>query len=162
MQRSILESEQGKARRRATDVVHVRCKNVAQMAFVKDNDVVQALPPDRTEHALDVGVLPRAAWCRGDLRDAHRRDPLTEDRTIRGVAVAQRKVGSSLPRESFNDLLRKPRCRGMLCNIEPHDLSAASPMAIQNKSALPIRRAAVDEICRRLRNRVIVMFLLAL
>ena len=29
------------------------------MAFVKDDDVVQALPPDRADHALDVNVLPR-------------------------------------------------------------------------------------------------------
>ena len=29
------------------------------MAFVKDDDVVQALPPDRADHALDVSVLPR-------------------------------------------------------------------------------------------------------
>jgi hypothetical protein len=29
------------------------------MAFVKDNDVVQALPSDRPDHAFDVSVLPR-------------------------------------------------------------------------------------------------------
>ena len=40
-------------------IVHVRWKDVAQMAFVKDDDVVQALPPDRAYHALDVRVLPR-------------------------------------------------------------------------------------------------------
>ena len=40
-------------------IIHVRCKNVAQMAFVEDDDLIQALPPDRTDHALDVSVLPR-------------------------------------------------------------------------------------------------------
>ena len=40
-------------------VVHVRCKDVAQMAFVEDDELIQALPPDRADHALDVSVLPR-------------------------------------------------------------------------------------------------------
>ena len=61
------------------------------MAFVKDDDVVQALPPDRPDHALDVSVLPRGACCRDELSDSHRRDPLAEDRAVRGVAVAQQK-----------------------------------------------------------------------
>ena len=39
-------------------VVHVRCKDVAQMALVEDDDLIQALPPDRADHALDVSVLP--------------------------------------------------------------------------------------------------------
>ena len=64
------------------------------MAFVKDDDVVQALPPDRPDHALDVSVLPRGAWCRDDLSDSHSRDPLAKDRTVRGVAVAQQKAGA--------------------------------------------------------------------
>jgi hypothetical protein len=40
-------------------IVHVRYKNLAQMAFVEDDDLIQALPPDRADHALDVSVLPR-------------------------------------------------------------------------------------------------------
>ena len=35
-----------------------------------------------------------------------------------------RKLRSCVPRKRFNYLLRKPRCRGMLRNIEPHNLSA--------------------------------------
>ena len=59
-------------------IVHVSCKDVAQMAFVKDDDLIQALPPDRADHALDESVLPRGAWCRDDLSDSHSRLLKTE------------------------------------------------------------------------------------
>ena len=49
---------------------------------------------------------------------------LLEDRTVRGVAVAQQKAGSYVPRKRFNYLLRKPRRRGMLGDIAPHNPSA--------------------------------------
>jgi hypothetical protein len=50
------------------------------MTLVEDDDLIQALPPDRADHALDVSVLPRLAWRRDDLSDSHRIDPLAEDR----------------------------------------------------------------------------------
>jgi len=36
-----------------------KMRGAAQMALVEDDDVVQALAPDRADHTLDVGVLPR-------------------------------------------------------------------------------------------------------
>jgi len=39
-------------------VVDVRGQDAAQMAFVEDHDVIETLAADRTDHALDVGVLP--------------------------------------------------------------------------------------------------------
>src|SRR5208337_4307962 len=50
---------------RATDVfgcvviVDIRGQDAAQMALVEDNDVIQTLAADRTDHSLDVSVLPR-------------------------------------------------------------------------------------------------------
>src|SRR6202030_1394488 len=105
-------------------IVDVRGEDAAQMALVEDHDVIQTLAANRADHALDVRVLPGGACCRGHFSDSHRRDPVAEDRAVRGVAVAQQKARSCLPRERFNYLLRKPRCRGMLRNIEPHNPSA--------------------------------------
>jgi hypothetical protein len=34
-------------------------ENSAQMALVEDQDVIQTLAANRTDHALDVSVLPR-------------------------------------------------------------------------------------------------------
>ena len=39
-------------------VVDVRGEDAAQMALVEDHDVIQTLAANRTDHALDVSVLP--------------------------------------------------------------------------------------------------------
>lgn len=43
-------------------VVDVRGQDAAQMALVEDHDVIQTFAANRTDHPLDVGVLPRGAW----------------------------------------------------------------------------------------------------
>ena len=40
-------------------VVDIRGQDAAQMALVEDHDVIQTLATYRTDHTLDVGVLPR-------------------------------------------------------------------------------------------------------
>ena len=40
-------------------VIEVRGHDAAQMALVKDHDVIQTLAANRTDHALDVYILPR-------------------------------------------------------------------------------------------------------
>ncbi len=48
-----------KMRAGALVVVDVRGQYAAQMALVEDHDMIQALEANRTDHALDVSVLPR-------------------------------------------------------------------------------------------------------
>jgi hypothetical protein len=48
-----------KMRPRSVVIFDVARKDTAQMARVEDHDVVQALPTNRTDYALDVRVLPR-------------------------------------------------------------------------------------------------------
>ena len=47
-----------KMRAGALVVVDVRGQDATQMALVEDHDVIQALATNRTDHALDVSVLP--------------------------------------------------------------------------------------------------------
>jgi hypothetical protein len=71
------------------------------MALVEDHDVVEAFATDRTDHALDVRVLPGRAWRRDDFRDPHGLDPAAEVPAIRGIAIAQqiaRAVSTGTPR----------------------------------------------------------------
>ena len=49
---------------------------------------------------------------------------LLEDRTVRGVAGRAAESWELCPRKRFNYLLRKPRRRGMLGDIAPHNPSA--------------------------------------
>jgi len=39
-------------------VIDVGGEDAAEMALIEDDDVVQALPSDRADGSLDVGVLP--------------------------------------------------------------------------------------------------------
>ena len=48
-----------KMRAGALVVVDVRGQDAAQMALVEDHEVVETFATDRTDHALDVSVLPR-------------------------------------------------------------------------------------------------------
>lgn len=84
--RAILVERQMRAG--ALVIVDTRGQDAAQMALVEDHDGIQALATNRTDHALDVSVMPRRAWCRDDLSDSHRRYPLAENRAVGGVAVA--------------------------------------------------------------------------
>ena len=40
-------------------VVDVRRQDAAQMTLVKDHEVIETLAPYRTDHSLDVSILPR-------------------------------------------------------------------------------------------------------
>jgi hypothetical protein len=48
-----------KMRPRSVVIFDVVRKDTTQMALAEDHDVVQALATNRTDHALDVRVLPR-------------------------------------------------------------------------------------------------------
>ena len=48
-----------KMRAAAVIVIEVRGHEAAQMALIKDHYVIQTLAANRTDHALDVCVLPR-------------------------------------------------------------------------------------------------------
>jgi len=39
-------------------VIDIRGQDAAQMVLVEDHEVVETFAPDRTDHSLDVGILP--------------------------------------------------------------------------------------------------------
>ncbi len=40
-------------------IVEVGRQDPSQVTRVQDNDMIEAFPPDRSDDALDIGVLPR-------------------------------------------------------------------------------------------------------
>ena len=66
------------------------------MALVEDHDVVETFATDRTDHALDVRVLPGRSRRRDHFRDVHRFDPVAEIRAIRRIAIAHQIARSGL------------------------------------------------------------------
>ena len=97
------------------------------MHLAQDNDVVQALTPDRSDQPLGKPILPGRGWCGGLVPNAHGAQPACDDRTIDPVSVADHVARSFIPRECLRDLARN-RFRGrMWCDVDPDQLSAIQP-----------------------------------
>ena len=89
------------------------------MKRVQDNDTIEAFPPDRSNDALDNGILP--SWRRRQIVDIHRLQPIAEDRPIGGVAITDQALRRGFPRKRFHKLLPEPgRCR-MGRDVEMND-----------------------------------------
>ena len=73
-------------------VGEIRAKHAAEMPVVEDDHVVQTLAANGADHALHVGILPRAERTRHDLGDAEAGDPPTLDEApaVDGVAPRPR------------------------------------------------------------------------
>ena len=56
-QRGILV--QGQVRAKPVVVLGIVAQQIAQMALIDDDQVIQAIPSDRSDQAFNVGVLPR-------------------------------------------------------------------------------------------------------
>jgi len=107
-------------RERAHVVRDVGREHSAQSGLVRDDNVIQALAPDRADDALDVGVLPRRARRRADALDVHARDG-GGDRGERAIPIMQEIAGRLVLREGVPKLLGGPGRRGMLGDRHMHD-----------------------------------------
>ena len=91
------------------------------MSFVDHEDVVEALSPDRSDHPLDVGRLPRGARSNENLLDSHAANPIREVGAIDPVAVTEQIPGCRVVGGRFHDLLGCPASRRMTCDVEVND-----------------------------------------
>ncbi len=89
------------------------------MPFAEDDQVVQALAPDRPDDSFGVGVLPGRLWGGEDLPDTDRPDDTPEFVAVGTIPIAQQVArlgavsGKGLP-----DLLGGPRGGGMGGDVE--------------------------------------------
>jgi hypothetical protein len=97
------------------------------MPLSEHNNVVKAFPSDRTDQPFGTSILPRGAWRRWSVANAHRSKSSDEDIAIGSIAIADQIVGSPFPAESFRNLICNPFCGRMRCDGEPYDLSSAVP-----------------------------------
>src|SRR6266481_309068 len=76
-------------RSRSVIVIHIRTKDTTQRRFVEHEHMVQALAPDRTNHALDVGPLPGGSRGAQHFLDTHVSHLSPEGIAEDSIAVAQ-------------------------------------------------------------------------
>src|ERR1700747_3326887 len=95
-------------RSRSVIVIQIRTKYTTERAFVEHEHVVQALPPNRTNDALDVGPLPGGARGAQHFVDTHVSHLSPEGIAEDGIAVAQQVARKLVKGERFSQLLSRP------------------------------------------------------
>ena len=108
-------------------IYQVRQQYVTEVPLSEHNNVVKAFPSDRTDQPFGVSILPRGAWRRWAVANAHRSNSSDEDIAIGPIAIADQVVGNPFPAEGFRNLICNPFCGRMRCDAEPYDLSSAVP-----------------------------------
>src|SRR5581483_7433127 len=110
----------------AVVVIDVAAKGAFEMLGVKDDEVVQALPPYGADQTLGVRVVPGTLWRGQNFFDSERPDFRSKRLAVDSVAVADHVARCGAIRECFHDLLGRPLGTRMRCDVEVQDLS--SPM----------------------------------
>jgi hypothetical protein len=99
-------------------VRHERPDVPMQRGFVEDYDVVQALAPNRSDHALHVCPLPGRSWRRKHLPDAHFLGLSGEIVAKDAIPIAQKIAWRRFPWECIAELLASPFRSGMSGDTE--------------------------------------------
>src|ERR1700686_2030890 len=97
------------------------------MCLAEDNDVVQALAPDRSYQPFGKAILPRRGRCGRPVSDAHGAQSERDDAAIDPVPIADEVVRSLIPRKCLRYLTCNPFCRRIFCDVDPDEVSAVEP-----------------------------------
>ena len=97
---------------------------MAKVPLAKHNDMIQAIPPDRTDQSLRISVLPWRSCRRRPITDAHRIKAAGENVAVDRVSVTDDVSRCSFPAISLRDLTRDPFGCWVRSNPETQDLAA--------------------------------------
>src|ERR1700676_3891085 len=100
---------------------------MTEVSLAEHNNVVKALPSDRTDQPFGISVLPWGVRRCRPVTNAHRSKSSDEDLTIGPVPVTDQVAGSLFPTACFRDLICDPFCSGVSCDAKPQNLSSAVP-----------------------------------
>ena len=94
------------------------------MAFVQNDDVIQALATNGADQTLDIRILPGRMWCRQDFRNAQCGELLPNRLAVKPVAVADQITGSRVKGKRFRQLAGDPFGGRVDRDVEVNDLPA--------------------------------------
>src|SRR5260370_6604570 len=109
--RSILVERQVSAR--PLVIFEIQLQDATQPSFIQDDDVVQALAANRTDQALEIGILPRRSRSREDFANVEQPCRFVEFLSVAPIAIAKQIARRTVPRESFQQLPGRPFRRGI-------------------------------------------------
>src|SRR5471032_2721641 len=108
-------------------IVGVGFQDPTQMHLAQDNDVVHTFTPDRSGQPFGKAILPRRGWCGRPVPDAHGAQSARDEAAIDPIAIADEVARSLIPRKCLRYLTRDPFGRGICCDVDPDEVSAAEP-----------------------------------
>src|SRR5258707_12585416 len=97
------------------------------MRLAQDDDVVQTLPPDRSDQPFGKAILPRRGRYNRFVPNAHGAQSACDDGAIDPIAITDHITRSPIPRKSLGDLACDPFRRRVGCDIDPDQLSTVNP-----------------------------------
>src|SRR5262249_43421159 len=90
----------------------IRREQMTKVPLAKHNDMVKAIPPDRSDQPLRTSVLPWRPHCNRPITDTHRSQPAENGLAIDAIAVANDVARRPLPPVRLGQLAGNPfRCR---------------------------------------------------
>src|ERR1017187_4887884 len=122
---------------------------MTEVSLAEHNNVVKALPSDRTDQPFGISVLPWGARRCRPVTNAHRSKSSDEDLTIGPIPVTDQVAGSLFPTACFRDLICDPFCSGVSCDAKPQNLSSAVPHDQQSIEQAKRDRRHDEQIHRR-------------
>jgi hypothetical protein len=94
------------------------------VSLAEDENMIQALAPDRADEPFREGILPRAVRRDEDFGDPHSLHSVPKLLAVDLVTVAQEIGGRGIVRERVHNLLSGPGRGGMLGDVEVDDTPA--------------------------------------
>src|SRR5262247_3317447 len=91
----------------------IRLEQVTKVPLAKHNNMVKAVPPDRSDEPLRTSVLPRRPHCNRPITDTHASQPAEKGLAIGAITVTNNVARRPLPPVCLGQLPGNPfRRRG--------------------------------------------------
>src|SRR5262245_60017077 len=125
---------------------------MTEMPFAEHNNMVKAIPSDRTNQPLRIPVLPRRPWRDRPIPYTHCSKPLDDDIAIDAVPIANDISWRLLPAVSFGQLPGNPMGGGRA--VTPSHRSSRRKCCKNQKSVQQTKRDRRDDEQIHRRNAV--------
>lgn len=110
-------------------VIEISSNDTPEMAFVQNDEMIEAIAAQGSDQPLHERVLPRTSRCAEDLFDPHAPDPPLKCAAVDRIAIAEEVFRRAVPWEGLDDLLDGPLSRRILGNVEVQNPSVANGQA---------------------------------
>jgi hypothetical protein len=110
-------------RARAVVVTGIGGQDAAKVRLADDDDMVEAVPPDRADQSFGMAVLPRRARRGRSVANAHGLDAPRDDGAVGCIAITDEVSRCFIPRECLGDLPGNPLGGRMCGDVGPYQPS---------------------------------------